>query len=510
MYEASLLLGNPTVVTLLGFRLVALRPRLSYGPALILAMALFSISLGLTTIVAICYRISACDKLIEPKDKGLKEMEKISRRWADSNQLVVSTPMILMSNEVANMQSIKRDLDSTVVSECLEKAKVALGEHMELMIRKQWDGRSHLNGIEVCQSGDANQPLKQTGASDMKVTTVGIDLAKNVFQLHGVNEFGKTVIKKQLRRDQVSEYFVNLPACLIGMEACGSAHYWARKLQDFGHTVKLMAPQFVKPYVKTNKNDAADAEAICEAVARPNMRFVPIKNVEQQAVLALHRVRQGFVKARTAQANQIRGLLGEFGLIIPQGIGYIATRVPELIEDASNELPGSFRILVQRLLDHLKELDRQVGELEVQIQTWHRHSDASCKLAQIPGIGPITASALVASIGDAKNFDSGRQVAAWLGLVPKQHSSGGKQNLLSISKRGDAYLRTLLIHGARSVIYRAVQKPESCSWINGVVNRRNKNVAAVALANKNARIVWALLAHDREFRSDYTTAKAAT
>ena len=342
----------------------------------------------------------------------------------------------------------------------------------------------------------------------MKITTVGIDLAKNVFQLHGVNEFGKTVVKKQLRRDQVSEYFVNLPACLIGMEACGSAHHWARKLQGFGHTVKLMAPQFVKPYVKTNKNDAADAEAICEAVARPNMRFVPIKNVEQQAVLALHRVRQGFVKARTAQANQIRGLLGEFGLIVPQGIGYIATRVPKLIEDASNELPGSFRVLVQRLLDHLKELDRQVGELEVQIQTWHRSSEVSSKLAKIPGIGPITASALVASIGDAKNFESGRQVAAWLGLVPRQHSSGGKQNLLGISKRGDTYLRTLLIHGARSVIYRAGQKPESCSWINGVVNRRNKNVAAVALANKNARIVWALLAHDREFRTDYTTAKA--
>jgi transposase len=182
----------------------------------------------------------------------------------------------------------------------------------------------------MCQSGDANQPLKQTGASDMKITTVGIDLAKNVFQLHGVNEFGKAVIKRQLRRDQVAEYFVNLPACLIGLEACGSAHYWARKLQGLGHTVKLMAPQFVKPYVKTNKNDAADAEAICEAVTRPSMRFVPIKNVEQQAVLALHRVRQGFVKARTAQANQIRGLLGEFGLIVPQGIGYIATRVPEL------------------------------------------------------------------------------------------------------------------------------------------------------------------------------------
>lgn len=343
----------------------------------------------------------------------------------------------------------------------------------------------------------------------MKVTTVGIDLAKNVFQLHGVDELGKPVIKKQLRREQMAEFFVNLPTCLIGMEACGSAHYWARKLQGFGHTVKLMAPQFVKPYVKTNKNDAADAEAICEAVTRPNMRFVPIKNVEQQSVLALHRVRQGFVKARTAQANQIRGLLSEFGLIIPQGIGHIATRVPELIEDASNELPGSFRLLVQRLLDHLKELDRQVDELEAQIQAWHRSSTVSCKLAQIPGIGPITASALVASIGDAKNFDNGRQVAARLGLVPRQHSSGGKQNLLGMSKRGDTYLRTLLIHGARSVIYRAGQKPESCSWINGVVNRRNKNVAAVALANKNARIVWALLAHERQYEAGYTRAMAA-
>jgi transposase len=211
----------------------------------------------------------------------------------------------------------------------------------------------------MCQSGDAINHLNQTGASNMKVTTVGIDLAKNVFQLHGVNEAGRPVIKKQLRRDQVTEFFINLPACLIGMEACGSTHYWARKLEGFGHAVKLIAPQFVKPYVKTNKNDAADAEAICEAVARPNMRFVPIKDIEQQSVLSLHRVRQGFVKARTAQANQIRGLLSEFGLIIPQGIGHIATRVPELIEDASNELPGSFRLLVQRLLDHLKELDNQ-------------------------------------------------------------------------------------------------------------------------------------------------------
>jgi transposase len=338
----------------------------------------------------------------------------------------------------------------------------------------------------------------------MKITTVGIDLAKIVFQVHGIDEHGKVRLKKQLRRDQMATFFVNLAPCLIGMEACGGAHYWARKLQTMGHTVRLMAPQFVKPYVKTNKNDAADAEAICEAVGRPNMRFVPIKNVEQQAVLAQHRVRQGFVKARTAQANQIRGLLAEFGLIIPQGIGHIAARVPELIEDASNELPGAFRVLVQRLLDHLKDLDRQVDELEGQIQAWHRSSQASCKLARIPGIGPLTASALVASVGDAKNFDSGRQMAAWLGLVPRQHSSGGKANLLGISKRGDTYLRTLLIHGARSVIYRASRKTDVCSWIDAVVERRNKNVAAVALANKNARTVWALLAHDRRYEADYT------
>jgi len=340
----------------------------------------------------------------------------------------------------------------------------------------------------------------------MKLTTVGIDLAKNVFQVHGIDEHGKVLVKKQLRRDQMATFFVNLPPCLIGMEACGSAHHWARKLQAMGHTVRLMAPQFVKPYVKTNKNDAADAEAICEAVARPNMRFVPIKNTEQQSVLALHRVRQGFVKARTAQANQIRGLLGEFGLIVPQGIGYIASRVPELIEDADNELPGAFRVLIQRLLDHLKELGRQVEELEAQIQTWHRNSDLSSRLAQVPGIGPITASALVASIGDAKNFDGGRQLAAWLGLVPRQHSSGGKSNLLGMSKRGDSYLRTLLIHGARSVIYRAGQKADPCSWVNSVVQRRNKNVAAVALANKNARIVWALLAHDRRYETGYSRA----
>ena len=237
----------------------------------------------------------------------------------------------------------------------------------------------------------------------MKITTIGIDLAKNVFQVHGVDGQGKTVLKKQLKRDQMATFFANLVPCLIGMEACGSAHYWARKLQAQGHTVKLMAPQFVKPYVKTNKHDAADAEAICEAVVRPSMRFVPVKNVDQQAVLALHRARQGMGKARTAQANQIRGLLSEFGLIVPQGIEHLYRRVPILLDEAKDELPGAFRELVQRLLEHLKELDRQVSEMEVQIQAWHRSNALSRKLEKVPGIGSITASALVASVGDAKN-----------------------------------------------------------------------------------------------------------
>lgn len=300
----------------------------------------------------------------------------------------------------------------------------------------------------------------------MKLTTVGIDLARNVFQIHGVDQHGKVILKKQLKRSRMAAFFVNLPVCLIGMEACDSAHHWARELEKMGHTVKLMAPQFVKPYVKTNKNDMADAEAICEAVTRPNMRFVPIKTIEQQAVLSLHRVRQGFVKARTAQSNQVRGLLGEFGLVLPKGVGQIAQRIPEI--------------------------------LEVQVKAWHRESPASLKLAEVPGIGPLTATALVASVGNA------RQPAAWLGLVPRQHSTGGKSVLLGISKRGDSYLRTLLIHGARPAIQAALRKvDQGNAWLAGLLQRRNSNIAAVALANKNARIVWALLAHDRDHLPGY-------
>lgn len=337
----------------------------------------------------------------------------------------------------------------------------------------------------------------------MKITTLGIDLAKDVFQLHGVDGHGRVVLKRQLKRKEMIGFFTKIEPCLVGMEACGSAHYWARRLTELGHTVKLMAPQFVKPYVKTNKHDMADAEAICEAVSRPNMRFVPIKTIDQQAILAVHRVRQGLVKARTAQANQIRGLLAEMGLVIPKGIKHLFCLVPSLLDEARDLLPASFRQLIERLLTQLKELKREVDELEHEILRWHRQNEASRNLETIPGVGPITATALVASVGDARNFKNGRQLAAWLGLVPKQHSTGGKARLQGISKRGDCYLRTLLIHGARAVTKHAERMPARYAWLSKLMGRRNKNVAAVALANKNARIAWALLAREEKFRSDH-------
>src|SRR5277367_3333491 len=340
----------------------------------------------------------------------------------------------------------------------------------------------------------------------MNVTTVGIDLAKLVFQVHGVDGHGKAVIRKQLKRADLIRYFANLAPCLIGMEACGGAHFWARKLSEFGHTVKLMAPQFVKPYVKTNKNDARDAEAICEAVARPNMRFVPVKNVEQQVLLGIHRARQGFVKARTVQANQIRGLLAEFGIVMPKGVRFVGNQMPGILEDAENGLPDKSRELFAQLLTHFRDLDRQMDELGRQIKEWHQQNEQSRRLEKIPGLGPLSASAVVASIGDAKSFRNGRQFAAWLGLVPRQKSSGGKEQLLGISKRGDTYLRTLLIHGARSVLFSLKRHNNSAAgWLMRVAERRNPNIAAVALANKNARTIWALLAHGREYQPGYVS-----
>jgi transposase len=341
----------------------------------------------------------------------------------------------------------------------------------------------------------------------MNITTIGVDLAKTVFQVHGVDERGKTVLRKVLKRAEVMSFFARLVPCLVGMEACGSAHFWGRKLSELGHTVKLMAPQFVKPYVKSNKNDARDAEAICEAVSRPNMRFVALKTAEQQALIAIHRARQGFVSARTAQSNQLRGLLSEFGIVMPKGISTLQRRMPQILEDAENGLLGSSRELFARLYTHFKELDRQVDELEGQIKAWHRGNIASRRLEAIPGIGPLSASALVASIGDAKAFKNGRQLAAWLGLVPRQHSSGGKELLLGISKRGDTYLRTLLIHGARSVLLSLKRHADQGGgWLARLAARRNANIAAVALANKNARIIWALLAHDRDYQAGYVAA----
>ena len=344
----------------------------------------------------------------------------------------------------------------------------------------------------------------------MAITTIGLDLAKNVFQVHGVNERGGAVLRKQLKRDQVSAFFAKLQPCLVGVEACGGAHFWAAKLTALGHRVKMTAPQFVKPYVKTNKNDSLDAEAICEAVARPNMRFVPVKGQEQQSVLSLHTARESFVHARSAQANQIRGLLMEFGLVVPQGIRHVYARVPDLIEDASNALPGRFRLLIQRLLDHLKELDRQVCELEREIEQWHRSSEVSKRLETIPGIGPLTASALVASAGDPSNFKNARQFAAWIGLVPHQNSSGGKTQLLGISKRGNVYLRTLLIHGGRSLVQLARTRADRAgTWLGKLVTRRHHNVAAVAMANKNARLAWALLSSGKAYEPGHVPAPTA-
>lgn len=337
----------------------------------------------------------------------------------------------------------------------------------------------------------------------MKVTTIGIDLAKDVFQLHGVDRHGKTVFNKALKRGKFLAFFANLAPCLIGMEACTGAHHWARLLVQMGHDVRLMAPQFVKPYVKGNKHDAADAEASCEAVQRPNMRFVPIKTIEQQAILSVHRAREGFVRARTAQANQIRGLLSEYGLVLPKGIGYVRKSVPALLEQHAHLLPGCFAHLIASLLENLKHLDEQTKHLEGQIERWHRASEQSKGLAQLPGIGPITATALLASMGDAGQFANGRQASAWVGIVPAQHSSGGKQRLLGISKRGDKYLRTLLVHGARAVLAAARRNPHKHRWLISLEQRRGANVAALAQANKTMRVVWALLAHGRRYQANY-------
>ena len=344
----------------------------------------------------------------------------------------------------------------------------------------------------------------------MKLATVGLDLARNVLQVHAVDLQGQIVVRKQLRRSDVLRFFATLEPCVIGMEACGSSHYWGRQLTKLGHTVRLIAPQFVRPYVKSNKTDAADAEAICEAIQRPNMRFVPVKTPAQQTVLSLHRARAGLVKSRTALANQIRGLLGEFGIVLPQGIRLLGQRAMEALSSRDSEHGEPFRSLIQMLVEHLRELGNKVAELEGRIRAIHRTDAPAQLLETIPGIGALTASALAASIGNARAFRSGRELAAWLGLVPRQHSSGGTPHLLGISKRGDTALRTLLIHGARAVIRMAATRPEMAdSWLMNLCRRRHKNIAAVALAAKNARTAWAMLIRDQPYQAAHVPVRSS-
>ena len=334
-----------------------------------------------------------------------------------------------------------------------------------------------------------------------QVTTLGIDIAKNVVFVHGVDAHGHVVVTKRLARPKVLPFVAQLPPCLIGMEASGGAHYWAREFTQLGHTVKLMPPQFVKPYVQSQKNDPNDAAGICEAVERPRMRSVPVKSVPQQDMQALHRIRERQIKARTALLNQIRGLLMEYGIVIPQRASQVRHKVPYILEDAENGLTATAREWLQALAEELQALDQRIAATDRHIERLFAADEACQRLAQLAGIGPLTATALVAAVGDATDFKNGRQFAAWLGLVPRQHSTGGKTTLLGMTKRGNRYLRTLLIHGARAVLRVVDRKTDPRSrWLQGVKARRGKHCASVAQANKTARIAWALLAKGDHYR----------
>ena len=336
----------------------------------------------------------------------------------------------------------------------------------------------------------------------MKLKRIGVDLAKQVFQVHGVDSHEQVKCRKQLKRAQMLDFFRQLEPCLVAMEACGGSHYWARELIKLGHQVRLIAPQFVKPYVKSGKNDANDAEAICEAASRPTMRFVPIKTAEQQAGQSLHRIRSRLIRARTALVNEIRGLLGEFGLVIAQRGAAAAHRLlQQSLETPDNGLPGKMRELLKELQDELLAHDERLTRFDRELQQQARSDERCQRLLKVEGVGPISATAIVAAVGDAKQFSSERQFAAWLGLVPSQHSSGGKNQLGSISKKGDTYLRTLLIHGARSALLACKEKTDRRSlWVQQVQCRRNTNIATVALANKNARIIWAILSKGESYQ----------
>ncbi|RWP58893.1 IS110 family transposase [Mesorhizobium sp.] len=333
-----------------------------------------------------------------------------------------------------------------------------------------------------------------------KVSTIGLDVAKHVFQVHGVDAQGAVVVRRKLRRDDVVAFFTSLPACLIGIEACATSHHWARVLTALGHEVRLMPASYVKPYVKRQKNDASDAEAICEAVTRPTMRFVPTKSEEQQSVLMLHRVRELLIRQRTMLVNALRGHLAELGIITRQGATGLSMLVALVGDEGNDLIPPLARSALFLLVQQLREVHEKVGELDRQIHIWHRSHELSRRLETIPGIGPITASAIVATVTDASLFKSGRQLAAWLGLVPRQNSSGGKDRLGRISKQGDPYIRRLLVVGAHAVLrFCRKGKAAPTRWAAELLAKKPYNVVAVALANKMARIVWALMTTGKRF-----------
>ena len=333
------------------------------------------------------------------------------------------------------------------------------------------------------------------------ITTIGLDIAKSVFQVHGVDAEGNVVIRRQLKRRYVLGFFQKLPPGLIGIEACASAHHWSRELQGLGHTVRLMPPAYVKPYVKRHKNDAIDAEAICEAVARPNMRFVATKTSEQQSGLVLHRTRHLFIRQQTAVINSIRAHLAEFGIVAPVGRNGVEQLLSVAANSNDKRLPEVARACVVALGAQLQTLKAQILQFDRLIMAWHRSSEASRRLDDIPGVGPALATALVASVADPKVFRSGRDFSAWIGLVPKQNSSGGKDRLGHISKRGDRYLRSLFTTGALAVIrYAKIHGTKHRPWLTALLARRPTKVAAIALANKIARIAWAIMARGERYK----------
>lgn len=343
----------------------------------------------------------------------------------------------------------------------------------------------------------------------MKIIRIGVDLAKNVFQVHGVDRDEKPVWRKKLTRENWLKAVLATtePGCEIGMEACGGAHQWAREFQKHGYTVKLIAPQFVKPYVKSNKNDANDAEAICEAMSRPNMRFVRPKTVEQQDVQAVHRVRAELSSHRKAKSNQIRGLVSEYGLVAPRELLHLRKAIPCWLEDAENGLTGRFRRLLDGLWQDLLAMDKRMAELDAEILEIAKTDPVAQRLQQLRGVGPLIATAMVATIGDANQFTNGRQMAASIGLTLKQNSSGGKDRLLGISKRGDVYLRSLLIHGARSMMFASRNKDDRLSlWVKAIAARSHPNKAAVALANKTVRIAWAMMKNGTDYEPKLASA----